>query len=137
MAILIYTSARNAAADAIVDLIDGGASAGRIEIRSGSRPSVNAALTGTVLASITLADPAFGAAASGVATATVPQSDSSADATGTAGYLAALDSDSNVIYTATVGTSGSGADAILSTLSIVAGEPVTLNSMTFTQPDGS
>ena len=138
MALLLYTAARNAAANAVVDLIDADASAGRLEIRTDARPAVNAALTGTLLASIDFDDPAFGDAAAGVATAAGrPNEDPSADATGTAGYGAVVDDSGDVVFTGTVGTSGSGADFILSTLSIVAGQPVSLESMTFTQPDGS
>lgn len=39
MATRIATSARNAAADAVVDLLDAGAGAGHIEIRTGAQPA--------------------------------------------------------------------------------------------------
>ncbi len=137
MAIRLYNAAAEAAADAVVDLVDADAAAGRVEIRTGAQPAVNAVLSGTLLASIDFDDPAFGAAsASGsgaVATAAgLPNEDASADATGTAGYAAVLDDSGDIIFTGSVGTSG--ADFNLSTLSIVTGQPVSLESMTYTQP---
>lgn len=138
MPLRLYNNPAEDAADAIVDLIDAGAGAGRLEIRTGTQPAVNGALTGTLLATITLSDPAFGAASAsgsgGVATASgLPLEDSSADATGTAGYGALLDSNSNVIFTGGVATDTSE-QFQLSTLSIVSGQPVSLETMTFTQP---
>lgn len=51
MATRISTSARNAAADAVVDLLDAGSGAGYIEIRTGSQPATpNTAATGTTVA---------------------------------------------------------------------------------------
>ncbi len=56
------TAARNAAASAVVGLLDAGPAAGRIEIRSGTMPATpQTAATGTLLATVTLADPAAGA----------------------------------------------------------------------------
>ena len=69
MATRLPTAARNAACDAVVDLLDAGAGAGTIKIYTGSQPaSANDAASGTLLATITLSDPAFGAASTGVAT---------------------------------------------------------------------
>jgi len=64
----LNAAAQNAACDAIVDLIDVGGT-GTIVVRSTPQPAVGAAATGTVLATITCAATAFGAAAAGVATA--------------------------------------------------------------------
>ena len=136
----ISNAAAIAACDAIVDLIDGGASAGTVEIRSGSQPAdPDTAATGTVLATITLNDPAFGAAADaapgGQATAVVSPAleDTSADATGTAGWFRVYDSDSNAILDGECGTSG--ADMNLNTTSIVATSTVTITSWTVTMPE--
>ena len=61
MALSLATAARNAMCDALVDLLDAGAAAAKIEIRSGTRPAnPNTAATGTLLATVTLIDPAFG-----------------------------------------------------------------------------
>ena len=85
MSIRLATAARNAAADAVVDLIDAGSGAGTLKIYSGSvGTTANDTPAGTLLATIAWGDPAFGAASSGVATATDPVS-VNASATGTAG----------------------------------------------------
>jgi len=130
------TASRNAMADALVDLIDGGTGAGTIQIRSGSRPSsANDAATGTLLATLTFTDPAFGAAATGTATASSITSDTSADNTGTATWARILDSDDNTIMDCSVGTSG--AEINLDSVSITAGGTVAVSSFTVTMPDGT
>lgn len=133
MAIKLTNAARSAAADAIVDRLDAGAGAGTIEIRTGTQPTnADDADTGTLLATLTFSDPAFGAASNGVATASAITQDSSADATGTAGYFVVKDSDGTKQFTGSVGTSG--ADMNLVTTSITAGQPVQITSFTFTIP---
>lgn len=127
------TASQNAACNAIVDLIDAGAGAGTIQIRSGTQPaSANDAATGTLLATLTFSDPAFGNASSGIAAASAITADSSADATGTASWARVLDSDSNVIMDCDVGTSG--ATINLNSVSITAGGNVSITSMTVTMP---
>lgn len=121
----LSTAARNAAVDAVVDLIDGGSGAGLMRIRAST----------TVLATITLDDPAFGASATGTATgAGFPKSDSSADATGTPDNYQITDSDVTVVIsgTAAVGSSEVNCDG-----NITAGQTVTVNSLTYTQPAGT
>ena len=126
-----------AACDAVVDLIDGGAGAGTIQIRSGTQPAdADDAATGTLLATLTFSDPAFGAASTaGVATASAITDDSSADATGTAAWARVLDSNSATIVDCDVGTSG--ATINLNTVSITAGATVSITSFTVTHPDGT
>jgi hypothetical protein len=135
MAFRIPTSVRNAACDAIVDLLDAGAGAATIEVRSGSQPATaNDAATGTLLATFTLADPAFGAASSGVANlASTPRTTTGA-AAGTAGWFRAKDSSGNTVFDGSVGTSG--ADMNLNTLTISVGVSVELTSGTVTMPAG-
>lgn len=129
----ITNAAASAAADAVLDLVDSGAGAGTLRIYSGTAPAnADAALSGnTLLAQLTLSDPAFGAASNGVATANAITQDSSADATGTATFFRVLDSDGTVIFQGEVGTSGS--DLNLVTTSITAGQPVSVSSLTYTQ----
>lgn len=135
MAFRIPTAVRNAACDAIVDALDAGAGAATIEVRSGSQPaSANDVAGGTLLATFTLADPAFGAAASGVATlASTPRS-TTGSAAGTAGWFRAKDSNGNTVCDGSVGTSG--ADMNLNTLTISVGVAVDLVSGTVTMPAG-
>ncbi|MEW8418204.1 MAG: hypothetical protein AB2669_21400 [Candidatus Thiodiazotropha endolucinida] len=133
----LANASQQAAMDAVVDLIDGGAGAGTIQIRSGTQPAdANSAATGTLLATLTFSDPAFGATnTSGVATASAITDDTSADATGTAAWARVLDSNSNVIFDCDVGTSG--ATINLNTTSITAGGTVSITSFTMTHPDGT
>jgi len=130
----ITDAARSACADALVDLIDAGAGAGTIKIYDGSQPAgPSTAITSQVLlATLTWSDPAFGAAASGVATASAVTDDSSADATGTATWARIADSDGTAIFDCDVGTSG--ATLNLNSVSIVAGGIVRITSFTVTMP---
>ena len=128
---LLYVVARNAALDAggITALL----AAGKIQIRSGTQPAAEAALTGTLLATLTFGSPALGAAVAGVATANAITSEPNAPATNTAGYCALLQSDNTtVVMTGSVGTSG--ANMNLATLTINAGNVVSCSSLTVTIP---
>jgi hypothetical protein len=85
--------------------------------------------TPILLASLPLANPA-GTVTTGVLTFTVPLTDSTADATGTAvgaSITTAIDGGgTTVISGLTVGTSGT--DIVLSSTNIVAGQPVTVTA---------
>src|SRR3990167_9470244 len=83
----LTNAAASAAADAVVDRIDTGG-AGTIKIYTGTIPTDADTAIGAqvLLATLTFAATAFGAAANGVATAAAITSDSSADATGTAAW---------------------------------------------------
>ncbi len=85
-----------------------------------------------VLATIPLANPAAPAASGGVLTFTMPQSDTAADATGTAAAARIRTSTggTDIVTGLTVGTSGT--DIILDNLSIATGQQVTINSATIT-----
>jgi hypothetical protein len=135
----LATATRNALANAITTLIDGGSGAGVVEIRSGTQPATaNDVATGTLLASIPFNDPSFGAASSGVITADndpVPE-DSSADNTGTASWARVKDSAGNTVFDCDVSATGGGGTIQLNTVSIVAGGPVRITSGTITMPAG-
>jgi hypothetical protein len=89
---------------------------------------------GTVLATITLGNPIAGAATgAGVLTLSgFPRSDTSADATGTAAAarIRTATGGTDIITGLTVGLSGT--DVILDSLSITAGQTLTINSCVFT-----
>lgn len=122
MATTLSTAARNAAANAVVDLVDAGSGAGKLVIMTSGDVEV---------ATLTFSDPAFGNAVAGVCTAAAITSD--ADATGgTAALFKVTDSDDNEIFRGTVGTSG--ADLNLNTVSITAGATVAVSALTYTQP---
>ncbi len=135
----ISNAAAIAACNAIVDLIDAGSGAGKLRIYDGTQPAGPdvAVSDQTLLAELTLSDPAFGAAADanpgGRATADTITGDTSANATGTASWFRAVDSDGNAVIDGSVGTSD--ADLILVTTSIVAGQPVEVTSWTVTMPE--
>lgn len=138
MATRISTTAAAAACNGVVDLLDGGPAAGYVEIRTGSQPAtVGTAATGTLLGTLTLSDPAFGNATSAspsVATASAITSDTSADATGTAGWFRAYDSTGAAVKDGACGLSGSGAEMILDSTSIVASGTISISSWTVAMP---
>jgi len=135
----LSNAAAKAACDAIVDLIDGGATAGKLRIYSGTQATDPDTAIGAqvLLAELPLSDPAFGnaadAAPGGRATASAVTSDASADATGTATWFRVLDSNNVAITDGSVGTSG--ADLNINTVSIVAGAQVSITAWTFTVPE--
>lgn len=131
----ISTAAAKAACDAVVDSLDG-ASPGYIEIRTGSQPAtVATAATGTLLGTLPLSNPAFGnatTASPSVATANAITSDTSADASGTAGWFRAYTSGGTGVIDGSVGTSG--ADLNLDTTTVVAGGTIAVTSWTVSMP---
>jgi len=149
MATRISNAAAIAACDAIVDLFDAGTAspnAGYIEIRTGAQPAgVDAAATGTLLGTLTMqgsaAGTAFGNAADGtpggIATANSVTSDTSADATGTAGWFRAFDSDGSAFVDGSItATSASPqGDMTLDDVAIVIGGTIALTSWTITMPE--
>lgn len=123
MAVTYASGLKDTRMTAVRDAIDAGAGAGKLEIGTTGM--------GTVLATITLADPS-GTISSGVLTlSSFPRSDSSADASGTAAAARIRTSaDADVVTGLTVGTSGT--DIVLDSTSITAGQTVTINSATIT-----
>lgn len=131
----ISTAARNAACNGIVDLLDAGAGAATLAIRTGAPPTnVADADSGTLLATLTFSDPAFGNAATGTATASAITSDTNADASGDAGHFRVKDSDGNTIFQGTAGESADTPDLVFDEKSIVAGGTVACSSFTVTVP---
>lgn len=134
MAIRLSTASRNAAADAVVGLIDGGSGAGTLKIYAGSAPATpDDTPAGTLLATVTLEDPAFGAAASGVASMEVPGT-VTASGTGTAGCFLIEDSTGANVFDGTVTASGGGGDLVVASTAFATGIDVSILSFTYTQP---
>lgn len=132
MALRLATAIRNAACNAIVDALDSGG-AGTIQIRTGAQPTnVADAAAGTLLGTLTFSATAFGAAATGVATAAAITSDTNADASGTAGHARILDG-SAAIHSDADCAQGSGVFNFDNSV-IVAGGTIAISSMTVTQP---
>lgn len=129
MAYRLATATRNAAADAVVDLLD----SGTIQIRTGVQPTnVGDAAQGTLLGTLTFGATAFGAAATGTATANAIASDSSADNSGTAGHARILTSGAAIHSDCTCGQ-GSG-DIDFNNNVVVAGGVIAISSLTITVP---
>lgn len=141
MATRISTAAAAAACNSVVDLLDGGAGAGYIEIRTGAQPaSPDTAATGTLLGTLVLSDPAFGNATSAnpaVATASAITSDTTADASGTAGWFRGYDSAAGAVIDGNITGSGGGGDMELDNTSIVAGGTIAVSSWTISLPTGA
>ena len=118
----------NAAADAAVAL----ANSGKVRIYDGSQPATaaTAITTQVLLAELTLANPAFGAAVAGVATANAITADTSADNTGTASWFRVTQSNgTTVLWDGTVGVSG--CDLNINTTAIEGGANVAVTSFTY------
>jgi hypothetical protein len=140
---MISMSAAIAALNAITAKLNVGGSPGTIKIYSGSAPaSLAASATGTLLSSAnTLSTTAFPTAIDGgtnglaTANANTITGDTSAAASGTAGYFRACDSAGVAVFQGTAGTAGT--DLVLTSAAITAGGPVVISSWTVTLPDGS
>lgn len=131
----ISVQAQNDACDAIVDLVDAGSGAGYFEIRTGAPPaSCAAANSGTLLATLTCSDPAFGSASAGTATANPINDDSSADASGDAGHFRLFNSNNTCVMQGTCGESADSPDLTFDDKSIVSGGVVAIDSFTVTVP---
>lgn len=124
MAVTYRATLRTARMTAVLDDINSGSGAGKLKIGTSGM--------GTVLATITLDDPA-GTVSGDVLTISTPRSDTSADATGTAAAAIITNSDDTTIVSGlTVGTSGT--DIVVDSTSITSGQTVTLSSATLTHP---
>lgn len=138
-----------AACDAVVDLLDAGASAGILQIWegvAGTTPPTNAddAISDDdtnykLLAELTLSDPAFGAATDinpgARATANAITDDTSANKTGTAEFYRAVDSNGVVRTQGDVTATGGGGNLELDSINITAGQTVSVTSFTVTMPE--
>lgn len=134
MATRLSTAAQNASAKAVADLVDAGSGPGTLKIYTGSPgATANATPAGTLLATVAFADPAFGAPASGVASATDPAA-VTGGAAGAAGCFLVEDSDGNNVMDGTVTATGGGGDLQLATTTISVGVTVDITSFTYTQP---
>lgn len=126
-------SAVSAAADAVCALCDNG----YLRIYDGTQPATanTAVSTQTLLAELRFNATAFGAASNGVATANSLTADTSANASGTAAWFRALESDgSTVVFDGSVGTSS--ADLVLNSVAISSGAQVDVTAFTYTENKG-
>lgn len=123
MAVVYSTATKNARMTAVRDQIDAGSGPGVLQIGTTGMA--------TVLAEITLNDPSGTISGAVLTLSGFPKSDTSANATGTPAAARIRDSAGNDVITGlTVGLSA--ADIILDSLSITAGQTVTINSAAIT-----
>jgi hypothetical protein len=127
MALGYVATLRSAKQNAITTAV--GASA-LLRIYSGTRPATGGTAT-TLLAELTCNATFAPAASSGVLTLNAITQDASADATGTASWFRILTSGASAQIDGNCGTSGS--DLNLTTLSIVATQPVSVTSFVITE----
>lgn len=121
---IVTNSVQDAVLDAFVDTIDGGAGSGLLEIWTTG--------FGTLLATLTFADPAYAAASGGTAVVN-PVAFTTAVATGTAAVLRVTTSTPTTLFEGTVGdTPFMGKPLVFNTVSFVAGDKVLLPSFTIT-----
>lgn len=132
----LSTAARNAGVAAILGLIDGGPAAGTMQIRTGSKPSTpQDAATGTLLATVIFADPAFGSPSTGSAAVSDPAA-VTAVATGNAGWCRIADSTGAAVMDGTVTATGGGGDVTLASTSISSGQSVDITGGSISMPQG-
>jgi hypothetical protein len=124
MAITHLTALRNTLADAAVDSLDvgSGSASGSLEFRTSGDVEV---------ATLALSNPAAGSASSGTATFNSITSDTSATG-GTVAKFALKDRDGTAKIFGAVATSGG--DINLSSLSVGAGDTVSVSSLTYSAP---
>ena len=120
------TSVRNGIADYVVDLIDAGSGAGKLKFYVSNG--------GTLLATLTFSDPAFGASAAGAATAASITANTNTGA-GTVAWFEVEDSDGNVVFEGDVSSDDAGTGSIqLSSTALGTGDTVSVSSLTYTAP---
>jgi hypothetical protein len=122
MSVVYATALKTARLEQVVDFIDAGSGPGKLQIGT--------AAMALVLAEITLDHNPAGTVVTDLLTlASFPKSDSSANASGAAAAARIRDSDDNDVVTGlTVGLVGT--DVILDSLSITAGQQITITAAT-------
>lgn len=122
MAVTHPTAIRTLVADLVVDQIDLNSPPGKLVFQTSG---------GTAVATLTFSNPAFGAAASAVATAAAITSDTNA-AGGTTTKAELRNGSATAIVLCSVTNTGGGGDIQLSSTVISAGQTVSVSSLTYT-----
>ena len=133
MTIHLSTTARNATTDAVTALVNANGP-GAVRIYSGAQPATgDAAVAGTLLATVTMANPAFGASSSGTGTATKPAA-VNPTGTGTAAWFRVVNGSGVGVFDGSVTATGAGGDMTLSNTSLAPGINVDITSLTYSTP---
>ena len=129
MSLQYSDSVRNAQLDAVESTIGTAAVLKIYDLTAGAPADCSAAITGTVLATITLPSDWMNAASSGSKTKLGTWSDSSADASGVADFWRLFASDGTTCGAqGTVTATGGGGDLQLDNTSIAAAQSVTIST---------
>lgn len=125
MALTHVTAIRNSLADLVVDAIDVGSTdpTGDVIFQTAGDAT---------LCIVPLANPAFGAAASGIATASGLPKEGTATGAGTATKFRVRDRNNAEVFQGTVTASGGGGDAELSSTTIAVNDVIRINTFTYT-----
>lgn len=136
MALTLATNTRNAIVNAVTATIDADAGAGTLKIYTSPRPATpNDAPTGTLLATLTLADPSFAAAASGSADLdATPTLTTTAVASGTAFWFRVADNSGDAVLDGSITATGGGGDLEMNSVVISSGATVNITAGTMTEP---
>jgi len=137
MSVNISTVARNAAGDAIVDLLDLGSINPNafMEIRTGVKPaSPQVAATGTLLATLNYSNPAFGTFGSGIGLANAISPDVDIDENGTAGYFRCYNRDGVAVFDGDITITGGGGDIEFDNVDFLKGGTVQITVLSATMP---
>jgi len=124
MAVTHPTATRTGIADYVVDQLDLNTPPAKLVFQTSG---------GTTVATCTFSNPAFGAAASGVATASAITADSSAVG-GTVAKAEMRQGGGTAIVLCSVTATGGGGDITLNSIVISAGQQVSITSLTYTAP---
>jgi hypothetical protein len=124
MAVTHPTAVRNGLADYVVDQLDTGTPPGKLVMQTAASAAV---------ATLTFANPAFGAAAAGTATANAIVADTNAVG-GTIAKAELRQGPSTAIVLCSVTATGGGGDIQLNSVVISAGQQVSLTSLTYSAP---
>lgn len=129
----ISTAAGGAGANAIKELIDAGAGAGRINVYTGALPATpETAITSQVLlGTLTCSDPVGTVTSKTLTFSTITQ-DSAADATGTIAWCRVTDSEGTAVIDGDASATGGGGMFQFNTVAVVAGGPIAMTSGSIT-----
>ncbi len=133
MTIALALATRNARLQVILDDIDAGSSAGRMEFYDLPRPASGATITTETLIGTNVFTDPVGTITDAVLTFDNINDDISADADADIGWCRILDSDSNFVIDLDCGLTGSGAEIIFNTLTARIGGVIQVLSGSFTE----
>lgn len=135
--VTLATRSRNAAGNAIVDLIDEGTarSTGYMEVRDGDKPSTpQVAAPGVLLATLTLSNPAFANFANGRSQADDIASDTDIAENGIASWFRVYNRDGLAVLDGTITPVGEGGDIEFESVNFIKGGTVIIDGLEAVMP---